>query len=256
MHPARTPSELLLCRAAIAFCFTNKSTSLKNYISAIANLFVASGPLRRGFMFHRVKRNLMRFFAVIDNVQHKLPARLKHLVLLAKIPSVFRRRFFPAMIVTYWAALRISELMRLVWEDLYFMPTGVRLTVQRAKNHAQPRHCFLPVLPASHAQVCPARHLLRLRDNKKSRAKKIFPFGSAAFRKYVTASMAAISDGHFTPHSFRAGFCTDAHAARLPSGMIDEHCRWASATSHRSYNHPDVQDRVRFGFDLGSSLCS
>ena len=203
-----------------------------------------------------MKRNIVSFFSLIDKVIHKLPIRLKHLILIALNSSISARKFFKAMLVTYWAALRISEMLRLTWSDIEFRKDCICLTVTRGKNHVEPRHCILPRLPVSHAAVCPYRCLVRLRQAAKKKSKKLFVFSAKRFRDFINAAMAPIEDGHFTPHSLRAGFCTDAHASSLPAAQIDMHCRWSSASSYLSYYQPDVQDRVQFGRSLSSSLCA
>ena len=138
------PDELQLCIAMVSFVFDHKITTLPNFISAMKRHFQFQGILPRNLLCRKVQKGLFQIFGTFDVVVHKVPIRLKNLILLILFFLSQKKYMFAfAIALNCWAALRISELLRVRWSDLLFCVKSTAVVVRRAKNHSSPKISFV-----------------------------------------------------------------------------------------------------------------
>ena len=229
-------------RAMISYLTTHKSTTLSNYIAAIKNFFELQGILPRGLLFYKVRKGLMQIFGAMDQVIHKVPLRRPDLLQI--ISCFFIRNehgFALATCLNYWAALRISELLRLCWSDVKITHSFVLVIVRIAKNHLRPKHCTV-----SHNSVDEDSVPIRIAEHRASSAKsfsgKIFHFSRSTYNRAIKRACISCSLPKGTSHSFRAGFITDASSIGIPNPSIALHARHKSTLSLSAYNRPAATD--------------
>ena len=248
------PTEIELCLLMVAYLRGHKLTTLSNFVAAAKKHFECQGILPRNLLHHNVKRGLTQVFGMIDEVIHKVPLRRTHLLIL--IAYFLKQRQFKlafAVALNYWAALRISELLNLIWSDFKATLTLTVVIVRKAKNHLRPKssiisHCqeldALPVLAAQHITVP---------SNKTRSSTKIFSFGRTHYNQAVKKACRATGLPIGTSHSFRAGFMTDAFAQGHSAQAIAHHTRHQSTKSLSDYNQPDVSDLQKLTVSMLSS---
>jgi integrase len=230
-----------LVRAMISCLTTHKSTTLTNFIAAIKNNFDLEGLLPRGRLFYKVRKGLMQIFGAMDQVIHKIPLRRPDLL---KIISCFLIRnefgFALATSLNYWAALRISELIRLQWSDVKVTLAFTVVIVRIAKNHLRPKFCSI-----SHSidvDSIPMRIAKFRSTSANSFSGKLFKFSRSSYNRAIKRACRSCSLPQGTSHSFRAGFITDASSIGIPNPTIALHTRHKSVQSLSDYNRPAATD--------------
>jgi integrase len=238
----RLPSEMNLVRAMISHLTTHKSTTLSNFIAAIKNNFDLQGILPRGRLFYKARRGLMQIFGAIDEVIHKVPLRRPHLL---QIISYFLTNnefgFALATCLNYWAALRISELLRLQWSDVKITHSFALVIVRVAKNHLRPKVCSI-----SHNSVDKDSVPIRIAKYRSTSANsfsgKIFQFSRSTYDRAMKKACTSCGLPIGTSHSFRAGFITDASSIGIPNTTVALHTRHKSTLSLSDCNRPAATD--------------
>ena len=214
------------------------------------------GELPRGRRFYRVRKGIMNLFGPMDGVIHKTPMRLRDLrrfwadgsreMLQLTAPNVL-----DSIILNYWGALRISELLFLSPDTVTVRGNTMVIKVVNAKNHLEPR--FTVLTRMGEDPLCPVAAMERVMT-RNGGSRRLFRHGRARHNKVVRAIGEALGLGECTPHSLRAGFATDCDRAGIPARVVMRHGRWASEASLVSYAQPDLQDLRATSCCLQSAL--
>lgn len=164
-----------------------------------------------------------------------------------------------ALMTLGWAtALRRSELVALNVGDLEISERGIIVTVSRSKTDQEGRGARLAV-PASKSGLCPVacvkRWLNRLSENTPlPPTTPLFPnIGRSNKDKWWCETKGRIADrmvskivkrycryiglkpDHYSAHSLRRGFATEAGSRGVPERIISRHTRHRSVTVLRGY---------------------
>lgn len=244
--------ERLLCAAIVAYCLQCKYTGLQPYISAVRNWHIQHGlgDLRRGHLFHDVKKGLINTFSLRNGPLPKRPIAIQDLRAFRRclnLRSSTHIRFFAECLVAFFGLLRMSEHVgqAMRWKHIEFTPWGVILTIPFSKTNLRPVQ--IP-LAARGDDLCPRQALLRLRDSTHSPkpSKPVFGWSRSTFvtilRKVISFSL-NVDPTAYSGHSFRRGGTTALHMAGVSPTMIKIHGRWKSNCFER-YIDMSVLQRI------------
>ena len=234
----------------VAYLRGHKFTTLSNFISAIKKNFEYEGILPRGVLFRNVRNGLSQIFSTIDATVHKVALRRKDLlILIAYFIEHKLHEFAFAVAVNYWAALPISELLRLEWGDFKAARSFCVILVRIAKNHLRPKFSVV-----SHSSDIDSLSLLAAKHFSSTRqTKNIFSFSRSKYNKAIKTACRATNRPIGTSHSFRAGFITDAAALGIPDTIIAHHTRHSSTASLSDYKRLGVSDLQKLTASMATS---
>lgn len=177
-------------------------------------------------------------------------------VIDAMRPTFLETRDAAMLLVGWAAALRRSELVALLLDDIDFVAEGMIVTIRSSKTDQEGAGYRIGIPFGRDDRHCPTKRLQKWIDlaEIKTGEPLFFSVGvdGQRFHKAVASrsplSTRSVSDvlkrrikkAGLTPrgysgHSLRAGFVTTAAAAKIPEYMIQLHTRHRSAKSLRGY---------------------
>lgn len=148
-----------------------------------------------------------------------------------------------ALLSIGWSgALRASELIALIWEDVNFVTQGVEILIRTSKTDQESTGSMiaLPYFKTELASMCPVRSLLEHACIDKNPLSPIFrrvhydgELGNALSRRAVSRIIeraASLADlpGTYSAHSLRRGLPTWAASQGANDREIMRHGRWRS----------------------------
>lgn len=153
------------------------------------------------------------------------------------------------LLVGFFGAFRRSELVSLKWEQVTFVSDGMIITLPRSKTDqtGEGERC---IIPFGNEGRCPVRALIEWRQASRQWEGFVFrriskvgnlnqqPIGTHHWNRMIQALAQAVglpSANHYSSHSLRRGFATEA--ARLGASMpsIQRHGRWRSTKTVVEY---------------------
>ena len=229
-HDAVASFAIELTSTRIAASVDAGLRNLATFSSCCGYTFPASATLRT------VQEALHRTVGRAPN--RAPPLRLHHLLRLS--PSSFPEHVDSTiMLMAHHAMLRGKEVLALRWEHLRVLPSGdVEITIPPAADKTNRSHLARTVLVPTATSPC-ARSLQALLRVSAPSA-HICPHRShTALTKAIRRMCSAVGMFEkFTPHSLRAGGCTDLLEGGADSEAVRFNGRWASEAYTR-YWRPD-----------------
>lgn len=150
------------------------------------------------------------------------------------------RRNSALILVGWWGAFRSEELAQLGWDDVNEVADGLEVWLQDSKTggakvalarQGDPYVC--PVMAfnewARHARAEPLYMPLRDRVFQTTR------FNVCKIAKALSRDVGL--KGHYSAHSLRSGFATEAAAQGADDRKVMRHARWVSRATHDKYVH-------------------
>lgn len=168
---------------------------------------------------------------------------------LKKNESLKNIRDRALLLVGFFGAFRRSELVTLQWEQVTFASDGMIIALPRSKTDqmGEGERC---IIPFGNEPRCPVRALIDWRQASKQWEGFVFrrisktgnlsqqPIGTHHWNRRIRTLAKAVnlpSADHYSSHSLRRGFATEA--ARLGASMpaIQRHGRWKSTKTVVEY---------------------
>ena len=211
--------------------------SKKNKISTLRRRLVSIS------MFHKLKgyyldikhpiiiENLMGIKRIKGSIQNgKKPLLINHLKLLInaidrkKIDDIKKYRDKSIILIGFGGGFRRSELISIDYEDLEFVPEGVKITLKRSKTDQDGQGMVKGLPYFTNEEYCPVVNLKKWLDITKIKSGPIFrrfykglnltmnrlSDQSVALLMKEYLSFAGIENKNFSGHSLRSGFATVA----------------------------------------------
>ena len=185
---------------------------------------------------------------------------LELLVHIDKSRPMRRARDAALILCGFSAALRRSEIVALRVEDITAYDTGVELLIRRSKTDQEGvgRTVFIPHARGARCPVKALRHWLTLADitegplfRQISRHdqivgdKALVPKSVALIVKAAVRTMSGEEAAkNVAGHSLRAGFCTEAAEAGLPTFLISGQTGHKNSASLARYIRPASQRKI------------
>ena len=178
-----------------------------------------------------IVENLMGIRRVIGSIQKgKKPILINHLKLLInainnqKIEEIKKLRDKSLILIGFGGGFRRTELISTDYEDLEFVPEGLKITIRKSKTDQFGEGMIKGIPYFSNEIYCPIVNLKRWLDISKIKSGPIFrrfSKGSALTDKRLTdqslvllmkeyLNLAGIENKNFAGHSLRSGFATVA----------------------------------------------
>jgi len=142
--------------------------------------------------------------------------------------------------IGFFGAFRCSELVKIQWEDIQFMPEGIEITIPRSKTdqigegqvcaipYGDPLLCPIIALISwqerSHCQSGPV--FRKIKTGGKVKDDAIKPSQVSSIIKYVAARSRLRHAEQYSSHSLRRGFASEASKKGVPFGSIMRQGRW------------------------------
>lgn len=171
-------------------------------------------------------------------------------------PTFLERRDTAMLLVGWSAALRRSEIVNLMFDDIDFVSEGMVVTIRASKTDQEKSGYRIGVPFARDERYCPTKRLKNWIDLAiiTSGEPLFFAVGGDGQkfhksvnerRKICTRSLsdilkkrirqAGLSEGGYSGHSLRAGFVTEAAKRETPEWMIQVHTRHRTTKVLRTY---------------------
>ena len=147
------------------------------------------------------------------------------------------------ILTSHHAMLRGQELLALRWSDVSVLPSGdVVLSIPPAADKSNRSHVARRVL-VPHA-MSPAACSLSASKLLQQPSAYLCPWRShqAWTRTIQRVCLTSGVQGHFTPHSMRAGGATDYLAGGAPPERVRHNGRWASDAYTRYWRPHEAED--------------
>lgn len=186
----------------------------------------------------------------IKNVHGKpkdkaLPLTLAHLstlcASLSQSNQLIDSRNRALILLGFFGAFRRSELVNIRWEDITHVPEGIEILIPRSKTDqgGEGQVCAIP--HGQQALICPILALADWQSQSGLSAGPVFrrltqhqaiePSGIQAQQVNLIIKALAREAGlpkpeHYSSHSLRRGFATEASKNGAPFGAIMRHGRW------------------------------
>ena len=178
-----------------------------------------------------IVENLMGIRRVIGSIQTgKKPILINHLKLLInaineqKIEEIKKLRDKSIILIGFGGGFRRTELISINYEDLEFVPEGLKITIRKSKTDQFGEGMIKGLPYFSNEIYCPIVNLKKLIDISKIKSGPIFrrfSKGSTLTDKRLTdqsvvllmkeyLNLAGIESKNFAGHSLRSGFATVA----------------------------------------------
>jgi len=248
-----------------------RESTIRGALAAIRHHYNLAEGIQNGAMDPTVGRCLRSVARQVARPQDRaLPLRAVHLAAIVQkvevegagdvAPGVWARD--KAVLLLGWgAALRRSELARLLWQNVTFLPdgvedaaalAGVQLFITRSKRDQLARGTWVGIEVGKDPATCPVRALWRWRQVQQTGTGPIFvaqrgyqwnlqpvhpSFVSRVVKQYVT--LLGEDAGAYSAHSLRAGWATDMLALGIPEPVVMSHLRHRDKSMLRVYYRPD-----------------
>ena len=181
---------------------------------------------------------------------------IKRMIQASK-PDVIGKRNRALLLVGFGAALRRSEIAALDVGDIEINDEGAIVTIRRSKTDqtGQGERIAIPRLPDQAAQFCPVRTVAHWIQISKIDSGPLFrPIGRAGRNVFFSAigngrlnnktisdiikgmiQAAGMTPAHYSAHSLRAGWATEAARTGLDFAYLKQHTRHRSSTIAAGY---------------------
>ena len=114
--------------------------------------------------------------------------------------------------IGFAGGFRRSELVEIMYEDIDFVPEGVKIFIKRSKTDQSGEGMTKGIPYFSNNKYCPVISLKNWIEQSKIKSGKIFDIAdksvSLKIKKY--ASIAGLDSNKYSGHSLRSGFATSA----------------------------------------------
>jgi integrase len=152
--------------------------------------------------------------------------------------AYFAYRDAALLLVGWWGAFRVDDLVRMDWTHVRVVPQGLEVRMPTSKTGAEVLCALAGQTPR---EFCPVAALVDLRIFLESNG--LFDEHASVFelqRKYMGARIGELCKraglrGYFTGHSLRSGFATESAAQGVEDRLVQRHARWKSDKTHALY---------------------
>lgn len=162
--------------------------------------------------------------------------------------SLIGKRNRALLLIGFGGAFRRSELRSLRLEDFHFNKHGIEITLRKSKTDQQAEGAIIPISYGSSLETCPVRSFKDWIESAGISQGYVFPSisksekvsGNPLSGTYIAMIIkkndyVKNSDGDFSGHSLRAGFCTQAAMNNLPMQACMKHARQKKIETHMKY---------------------
>lgn len=162
--------------------------------------------------------------------------------------SLIGKRNRALLLIGFGGAFRRSELASLKMEDIHLSKHGLEITLRKSKTDQEGKGEIIPIAYGSTLETCPVRSFKDWIDSSGISSGYVFPSiskGGKVNQKPLSGTFIALiiknndhiknSDGDFSGHSLRAGFCTQAAMNNLPMQSCMKHARQKKIETHLKY---------------------
>ena len=162
--------------------------------------------------------------------------------------SLIGKRNRAILLIGFGGAFRRSEIVSLRMEDFHFNKNGIEITLRKSKTDQQGKGEIIPISYGSTLETCPVRSFKDWIESAGITSGYVFPSitkGGRVNQKPLSGTFIAMiikdnnhvknSDGDFSGHSLRAGFCTQAAMNNLPMQACMKHARQKKIETHMKY---------------------
>lgn len=118
------------------------------------------------------------------------------------------------LLVGWVGAFRRSEIVALRVEDVRWIPQGIEVTLRKSKTDQNGESRTVGLPNSSDEELCPRKALAAWLDTSRIREGVIFPMAESTVNAIVKAVAKRAGVAGVSAHSLRAGFMTEAAAAK------------------------------------------
>ncbi|QJY33659.1 tyrosine-type recombinase/integrase [Diaphorobacter sp. JS3050] len=211
-----------------------------------------------------VKRTMQGIRRKRGTAQRRVKALVKddiiELVLTAeKQKPIKAARDIALILVGFAGAFRRSELVSIQREDIIEFDHGFEIHIRRTKTQQEAGHTvFIPCAKSSRCPVRALKHWLTLsgidsgavfrrinRHDQVASSEALTAQSIALMLKAITATAKGASAAQLVAgHSLRAGYCTEAAAAAIPTHVIMDQTGHRSSATLAKYIRPQARRRT------------
>lgn len=212
-----------------------------------------------------VMKGITRKLGVAPTGQ-KSPLLVRHLREIASLlPDDLKgTRDRALLLVSFAGAFRKSEVINLKVADLSFEDQGVRVRLRRSKTDQAGAGATIGLVRGTRRSTCPVRALEEWLSLSKITEGPVFrtitrhshvgvsPLSASGFSLIIKEMVeaAGLDVEAYSPHSLRAGFCTEAASKGIEERLIAKQTRHKSMTVLRGY----IREADLFGQNASASI--
>ena len=194
-----------------------KFSTLKRRLASISVIHKLSGHYI-DIKHPMITENLMGIKRILGSYQKaKKPILINELKLIINFINKEkneknRLKYKALILIGFSGGFRRSELVDIDYEDLDFVPEGVKIFVKRSKTDQSGEGMIKGIPYFSNSEYCPVISLKNWIENSKIKSGKVFNISDKSVALIIKryTGLAGLDSNKYSGHSLRSGFATSA----------------------------------------------